>query len=332
MTSPTSELSAFVEALKNDEPISGDGFETFTDLRKDEQKYLLGEWLSIPEHARVELLEKLAERAEIDVSVDFTAIGQVAYTDELPEVRRSAIALLSDSLDWRAADVLVTALRDDPDPIVRTGAAAALDEWAIQADAGMLDEDQADAIISVLRTAANNLKAPFEVRAAALISVAGASAEWIEPLIEDFYYDDERILRLAAVAAMGASGLETWLDFLDEQLQSDDAEFRAVAVASVGELAIPSTVEAVAFMLADEDDEVVVAAIAALGEIGGPLAVNYLNAFMEEAEPEFIDAVETAIAYASDPAYAGFDIDDDTEERSTSARWGLVTEDEDETF
>ncbi len=331
MTSPAPELSACVEALKNNLPISGQSFEALTDLRRDEQQYLVGEWSAIPPHVRADLMERVAELAILDVSSDFTALGSVAITDDQPLVRRSAVTVLAESMEWRAGDRLVHALRDDEDPLVRTAAAAALEEWAILADCDMLDEEQANDVISVLRAAVFDLEAPVEVRAAALVSISGVSADWIEPLITDFYYDEERLLRLAAVTAMGSSGLETWLDYLDEQLQSVDAEFRLAAVTSVGELCIPSTVEAVAAMLEDEDEDVVVGAIAALGEIGGPLAVEYLNAFLEDAEPEFIDAVETALEYASDPAFTGFDLSE-TEERSSDSRWGLVVDEDGDDF
>lgn len=74
-----------------------------------------------------------------------------------------------------------------------------------------------------------------------------------------------------------------------------------------------------------------VGAITALGEIGGPLAVQYLNEFLEDAEPELIDAIETAIEYASDPAFSGFDLDAG-DERSDDARWGLVVDEEADDF
>lgn len=329
MTSPAPELSACVEALKNEKPISGQSFEALTDLRRDEQQYLTGEWPAIPAHMRADLMERVADLAVIDVTSDFTALGAVAINDEQPLVRRAAVSVLAESLEWRAGDRLVRALKEDQDPLVRTAAAAALEEWAILADCDMLDDEQADDVITSLRNAAMDPEAPVEVRAAALISVAGVSGDWVEPMITDFYYDEERLLRLAAVTAMGSSGLETWLDYLDEQLQSVDAEFRLAAVTSVGELSIPSTVEAVAAMLDDEDEDVVVGAITALGEIGGPLAVEYLNQFLEEAEPELIDAIETAIGYASDPAFSGFDLDSD--ERSDDERWrGVVDEEEDD--
>lgn len=330
MTSPAPDLSACVEALKNEKPISGQSFEALTDLRRDEQQYLISEWPAIPPHMRADLMERIADLAVIDVTSDFTALGAVAINDEQPLVRRSAISVLAESLEWRAGDRLLHALKEDEDPLVRTAAAAALEEWAILADCDMLDEEQAEDVITSLRAAATDLGAPIEVRAAAMISVSGVSADWVEPLITDFYYDEERLLRLAAVTAMGSSGLESWLDYLDEQLQSVDAEFRLAAVTSVGELSIPSTIEAVAAMLDDEDEEVVIAAITALGEIGGPVAVEHLNQFLEEAEPELIDAIETAIGYASDPAFSGFDLE--TEERSDEARWGLVVDEEADDF
>ncbi len=331
MTTLAPEFSSCLDTLKHGGSLDGASLEALMDLRRDEQEFLASEWQAIPAGIRIDLMDRVAERTATDVTADFTALGAVAIADEQAQVRRFAIEVLAESMEWRAADKLVRALREDADGLVRTAAASSLEDWAIQADADLLDPEQAEEIISALRNAATGLDNPAEVRAAALVSVAGVSQEWVEPLISDFYYDEERLLRLAAVAAMGSSGLESWLDFLDEQLQSDDAEFRLAAVTSVGELGIPSTVEAVGALLEDEDDDVVAATIAALGEIGGPVAVDFLEGFLEDADPEYIDAIETALEYARDPAFSGyFEDDDGAEERGRRADHRRFAEENDE--
>ncbi len=314
MTTLAPEFSSCIETLKRGGSIDGTSLEALMDLRRDEQDFLAGEWANIPAGIRLDLMDRVAERTAADVTADFTALSTVAIDDDQAEVRRFAVEVLAESMEWRAGRKLVNTLRTDADELVRTAAAASLEDWALRADAGDLDDEQRKEIISALRTASLDSDNPPEVRAASLISLAGISEDWVEPLIADFYYDEDRLLRLAAVTAMGASGLEVWLDFLDEQLQSDDAEFRLAAVTSVGELGIQSTVEAIGALLDDEDDDVVAGAIAALGEIGGPVAVEYLSAFLEDAEPEYIDAVETALEYARDPAFSGYFEEEDDDE------------------
>lgn len=303
MVAPAPEFLSFLSSLRKGEQVHPRNLDAFSDLHQDERDQLTLEWSAIPAETRLELMDLAAERSANDVTADFTALGSVALLDDDPRVRRFAVEAIGDSTDWRACDRLVATLGGDEDALVRAAAASGLGEWAILAEGEQLAPDQAEQVITTLRNAAGNLEEAPEVRASALLSLSVISEDWLSNLITDFYYDEDRFMRLASVQAMGISASEDWLDFLDEQLQSDDPEFRREAVTSVGELMIPSTVEAVAALLEDDDDEVVVAAIGALGEIGGDDAVEYLANFLEDADPELIEAIEEAIAFAGDPVF-----------------------------
>lgn len=301
MVAPAPEFLSLLSSLRKGEQVHPRNLDALSDLHQAERDQLTLEWSAIPAETRLELMDLAADRSAADVTADFTALGSVALQDDDPRIRRFAVEAIGDSTDWRACDRLVAALGGDEDALVRAAAAAGLGEWAILAEGDQLAPDQAEQIIAILRKAATDVEEASEVRACALLSLSVINEDWLTSLITDFYYDEDRFMRLAAVQAMGISASEDWLDFLDEQLQSDDPEFRREAVTSVGELMIPSTIEAVAALLQDEDDEVVVAAIGALGEIGGDDAVEYLANFLEDADPELIEAIEEAIAFAGDP-------------------------------
>lgn len=312
MPTPAPEFVSLLSSLKKGEYINPRHLDAFMDLHRDEREMMTAEWSAIPAEKRLELMDLASGRAASDILADFTALGSVAMADEDPRIRRFAIEMMAESEDWRVCDELVTALDSDPDPLVRVAAAIALGPWALQIEGEFLNTEQAEAITGALRSAATNAEEVDEVRSAALLAAALTTEDFVETLINEFYYDESRALRLASIQAMGVSGSEDWLDFLDEQLQSDDPDFRAAAVTSVGELMIESTVDSVAALLVDDDLEVVMAAIGALGEIGGDDAIEYLTNFLEEAEPELIEAIEEAIAEAQEPWKAAIHLETDS--------------------
>ncbi len=309
MPTPAPEFVTLLGSLKKGEYINPRQLDAFMDLHRAERDMMSSEWPSIAAEKRLELMSLAAERSANDALADFSALGIVAMADEDPQVRRLAVETMSDSEDWRICDHLVKALKEDSEAIVRIAAAEGLGLWAMQVAGELLNEEQAEAVTWALRKVVNDIDEIPEVRAAALLSASVLAEDWVEGLINDFYYDEDRLLRLASVQAMGISGLEDWLDLLDEQLQSDDPDFRREAVTSVGELMIESTVDSVAALLVDDDESVVLATISALGEIGGDDATVYLKNFLEDAEPEMIEAIEEAIANATDPFNVGIDLE-----------------------
>jgi HEAT repeat protein len=120
---------------------------------------------------------------------------------------------------------------------------------------------------------------------------------------------------------MGASALERWIEYIEDQLNAAEIDFRLEATLAAGNLGSELLVEPIGELLADDDPEIVLAAIVALGEIGGDEAVELLQAFRPQAPEGLEEAVDGAIELASGGGFRRFgelagavDVDEDDEE------------------
>jgi succinate dehydrogenase/fumarate reductase flavoprotein subunit/HEAT repeat protein len=164
--------------------------------------------LDDPDHrVRIEAVRAL-------VAVDDVA-GVVAATgDESREVRIAAAGGLATLRDGAAA---VRALVDDPDPLVRAAALAALGELGC-AEAGL------DAVGRALRSPA------WQVREGAARALAGATAEVAVPLLSEALSDAHLDVRKAAVLSLTRWAAESAArDALSIALKDGDADVRAYA-------------------------------------------------------------------------------------------------------
>jgi HEAT repeat protein len=265
-----------------------------SDLERDEVDEVRSAWPGVPASFRADVLSRVAELAEDNVDLDFTRFARVGLSDSEAEVRRLAIAAL-----WECRDPVVGArlgdiLRGDDDAAVRAAAASALEPFVLEVELGHVRGDDADRFVGPLREVASDGDSA-DLRARAIESLAPLSQPWVDSLITDAYYDDDRRLRLAAVRAMGGSARETWTEYLDEQARSDDPEFRFEAATALGTIASEEGLPALEDLLDDEDSEVVLAAVRALGEIGGEEATDILERFMVDAEDNLRDEARDAI-------------------------------------
>lgn len=175
-------------------------------------------------------MDRVADLAVIDVTSDFTALGAVAIDDEQPQVRQGG--------DLRARGIARMACRRSPGWHRTQGRRRSARTDCRRRSTPKNGRSSLIATCSMRsrpRTSSRrfarppaDLEAPTDpgcshnLRVRCLGQDIGSSQD-----DHRFLYDEERLLRLAAVTAMGSSGFESWLDYLDEQLQSVDAEFRA---------------------------------------------------------------------------------------------------------
>ncbi|MBI5948424.1 MAG: HEAT repeat domain-containing protein [Chloroflexi bacterium] len=292
-------LAPVLDSLRAGDQLPPGRLGALSSLTRSEADAVRAAWPAIPVASREALLVAAAGLSHEQVDLDFTELASVALDDPVPSVRLLGIDALWEATDRRTATKLTALVLRDREDDVRAAAAAALGQFVLLREYEEFNAAQGDEIVDALRAVAEDATAPAELRARAVESLGARSLPWVEELISDAYYDDNRALRLAAVVAMGATASENWLEFLYDQLQSEDPAFRCEAALACGTIASEDATEYLVPLLDDDDPDVVVATIMALGEVSGPDALRALREFAIRAAPEFEDDVATAIEEAT---------------------------------
>jgi HEAT repeat protein len=299
MTTPAAEgVSRILDTLVEGVEMTDAALRAFSDVDREAEGMMRARWHEIPLTARRLLLARAAALAVQDIHLDFRSLALAALGDEEAAVRRLAIGALWESEHRDVASGLLQALRQDSDDSVRAAAAASLKRFVLARELEIFETRVGDDIVGALRQVAERGDEPTEVRARAVEALGPRSTPWMEALIRDCYYHEERELRMAAVVAMGESADERWLEYLYEQMQSDDPEFRSAAAVACGVIGAEESVEEVAALLDDKEPTVVVEAVRSLGEIGGEEAAEYLRAFEERAPEDILGTIEEAVEAA----------------------------------
>ena len=275
-------------------------FGTLSDLDRPSAAEVRARWPEMEVATRALLLERAGELADVNLDLDFHALGKLALDDDDPEVRERAVTTLWESEDEAVAAALASLTTDDPGPGVRAAAALGLQPFVESAVMDRLKPEVRDRVVAALRHAIQ--ESDVGVRAAAVETSGALNADWVSTQILDAYESGERELVVAALRAMGASGLDHWSEYISEQLYADLPELRLEAVLAAGELASDELVQPLTELLNDDDPEVVLAVIEALGEIGGEEAVEALNEFAPVAPEGMEEALEDALGLAKDSA------------------------------
>lgn len=270
-------------------------------MSRAEAAEFAGRWPTVALKDRQSLIARLAELADDNVDLDFVPLMKVALDDVEPAVRTLAARSLWEATDRDSARKLLALLKHDRDDGVREAAAGSLRQFVLLRECDSFDASLGDEVVDTLRQVAEDRHSDHSVRGASLEALGPRSLPWVEPLILECYYDDDRDLRIAAIRAMGGSAQDHWLEYLADELQSDDPEFRYEAATACGLIASEDAIEPVAVLLDDDDAEVAIAAVTALGEIGGPEATELLRTFRTRA-PEALDEL---IAEAFEMAASG---------------------------
>ena len=273
---------------------------TFSDLDRASAAEVKGRWPELDVATRALLLERAGELADVNLDLDFHALGKLALEDDDPEVRERAVSTLWESTDESVALKLAELALEDDGPGVRAAAALGLQGFAEAAALDRLQPDTRERIGSALRAAVDD--PDIGVQAAAVEASGALPEDWVAPRILDAYESGERELAIAALRAMGASGLDRWAEYISDQLYADLAEIRLEAVLAAGQLASDELVEPLTELLNDDEPEIILAVIEALGEIGGEEAVEVLNEFAAVAPEGMEEALEAALGLAADSA------------------------------
>jgi HEAT repeat protein len=179
--------------------------------------------------------------------------------------------------------------------MVREAAAISLSRFARLAELGNLQPRLAEMVWDALWNAIHNRDEVVVVRRRAVESLAYYSKPEVAKVIEAAYKDDDPMMRISAVFAMGRTADEAWSGKVLAELDHDDPEMRYEAARASGALGLVEAVPILSRMVADPDLEVKMASIWALGQIGGREAQRVLEICLEEGDEALRDAAEEAL-------------------------------------
>ena len=270
-------------------------FYAFSDLSTGDLQKVREHWSSVPVARRRLIVQQLVESAEEDIDLHLGRFLRVTLDDDDAEVRTCSIEGLWEDEGADLVDRLIPILQHDVATEARIAAANALGRYVFLGELEELDANLAFRAQEALLQILQNVHEPFDLRGAALKSIAFSGEEGVRELIEDAYYASTEEMRLNALVAMGRSADVRWRSYIRAELRNPSAAMRAEAAIAAGELetyaALPDLLE----LLGDADQKVQLAAIFALGRLGGAEATNALSLLAEDADEEVSAAVETAL-------------------------------------
>jgi len=237
-------------------------------------------WTAIMPRRRAEIARSMVELAEDNVDLDFSEVLQWMLDDDDAEVRANAVEGLWENDSSRLLHRLLTLLRSDPAPAVRTRVAMSLSRFAYLAEIEELNEGDASAVRDGLLHALLDQRQPLDVRRRALESAGYfANVPEVQQQVGLAYERDEQLLRESAHVAMGRSMLPRWMPAIAKELDSPSPALRYEAAHAVGEYTDEgrSLLPKLTQLLNDSDSEVAFAAIWALGQVGGENAKRLLQ-------------------------------------------------------
>ncbi len=246
--------------------------------RRDRNEFLEA-WQRIAPQRRTEIAREMVDLAEDNVELNFGEVWSWLLEDRSPEVRLSAVEGMWEDASPRALRAMLTMLRDDPSPDVRSACATGLSRFAYSLVLGEID-DEGGALHRGLTQVALNEDEPLEVRRRALESAGYfADDDAVQQQIARDYAQDEQLLRESALVAMGRSMLPRWLPTIEKALTNESPALRYEAARAAGEMAEEAQrlLPKVAALLNDRDTEIALAATWALGQIGGDAARRVLQ-------------------------------------------------------
>jgi hypothetical protein len=253
-------------------------------------------WPAIPPQRRRDIMQELVEISEANFEVYFDPVFLLGLGDEDPDVRVSAINGLWENEMPVLIGPLVHLLKTDQEAAVRAAAAIALGKYIYLRELEELDQGQALVAEEALLETIHQGGEDIEVRRRAIEAVSYSSQADIAGIIESAYYDDNEMMQVSAVFAMGRNADKRWLPRVIAELDNPNTEIRFEAARACGELeARESVPKLVSLIDEDTDLEVQEMAIWAVGRIGGPLAREALELCIESEIEAIALAAEEAL-------------------------------------
>ena len=292
----TRKLSEILTSLGDETmPLSYRLLGNLSDLNAQELQQFQTAWGDYSSARRLDILRALNHLAEENIQYDYRVIMRWTLTDADADIRVASVEGLWEDESPHLIPTFCALLRQDASADVRAAAALALGRYVLLGELGDIDDNSAEIATQALMRRFHDETESLDVRRRALEAMAASSQPDISRLIENAFYDRERVMRVSALYAMGRSADPRWIPYLTPELEQDDAELRLEAVRALGELEARNAVPRIVQLIAREQDmEVRLAALMALGQIGGRDARRALEAALDWDD----DAVAAAAADA----------------------------------
>jgi HEAT repeat protein len=263
-------------------------------LEEDIQR-LKQAWSALPVKVRQKLAQTLADLAEADFEMDFSAVFRLALNDEDATVRVSAIEGLCEDEDVRLVPQFVKMVKEDPAVPVRAAAAQALARFMLLGELDKIRPRPFEMALAALNEAHANVNENLEVRRRALESLAYTGLAGVPAMIEAAYRHPEEKMRISAVFAMGRSADKRWGKIVREELNSLLPEMRFEATRACGELELREAAQQLIELVEDVDPEVQEMALWSLGQVGGDLARRALMRYVHSDSEALQNAAQAAL-------------------------------------
>jgi HEAT repeat protein len=291
----TTEINQLIRHLADIQtPLAVAQLYQLSDLAGERLERFCQAWPQILAERRRQIIGFLIEIAESNFEVDFDPIFWACIDDADEEVRARSVEGLWESEDESLVAPLLELAQHDPAVRVRAAAAGALGRFILLGELSHSTSQHQTAIEETLFALIRSPNESVKVRRRAVEALAYSSRKEVPGIIEASYYDDERLMRVTAVFAMGRNLDPQWEPLLLDELQSHDPELRYEAARACGELELASAVPRLAQLLTDENREIQETCIWALGQIGGQQAHQILEAHYRTV-PEDDEALREAI-------------------------------------
>ena len=281
----------------------------FSGLSPDELKLVESAWAAVEPTRRLQIISRMADLAEDDLTLDFSAILKMALRDPDAEVRERSVAGLWECEDRQLISALVNLLQCDPAERVRTAAAQALGNFAALAEGAKLPPADRDRILQALMETINDSGQSQDVRRRAVEAISPFNDGFVKEIIRAAYESPDADLRRSAIYAMGHNTDPPWLPTILKELENNDPAVRHEAASACGELGEEVAVPHLFRLLKDDDLEVLLAAVRAMGAIGGSAAVKALTSCLRSPDEAVKEAAQVALEmaeYNSDPLTVKF--------------------------
>jgi len=286
-----------------DQPLSANAIYNLSDIEPNDLERLGAAWGAIPVDRRRSLVSRLAEAAETNFELDFSAVTRLALTDLDDEVREAAVEATWTDESPDMGRRLINMASGDIAPGVRAAAVSALGRFILLGELGKFDPSLARRAENVAIKLYNDPNESVDVRRRALEAVANCGRAGVDDMISEAYNGTNNRLKISAVFAMGRSCDPRWAQIVLRELASGDPEMRYEAARTAGELEIKQAIPYLAEMLHAGDREIMEVAIWSLGEIGGDQARRVLEDVIEQAEEaedhDLAEAAEEALQAAA---------------------------------
>jgi hypothetical protein len=283
-----------------------------SDLSRSQVEQLADTWRELPADARETIAEHAFVLGEDDLLLDFMRFFRFTLGDEASAVRQYAARGLAAYDDPELIEPLLMAATTDVSDDVRLAAVEALGSFMDMVEFQVLEAVVGERLRGALMAMVDDASLPLSLRAGALESVAVLSRDEASlGAIQRFHDGDDAEMRLGSLRAMGRSANPRWQPILEADIRGIEPDQRQEAIRALGAYDDEALVPLLT-LVAREDREMMVRleAVQSLGIIGGANAVRELRTLREYASEDEIEAIDDAIAEASQD----LDLDDEPDD------------------